>query len=654
MQSRLLLVDESQELRARVRALLESSGLFEVVGEAADSRAGWMLAEQVRPEVVLLGTSAAERDGVDELPSITVVSPASVLVMYGPGEPGLSDDARSLGAADLIDASLPVEEVPRRLQEVLADHAAGAGPGGGAEGAEGAEGGGGATAGSDKDAELTQAALLDQYERFREAFARAAIGMAILSLSGRIVRANAAFAALVGSPLPALPRVHYSALTVDAGTRFDEALAKALQSLGEAVCFEHRLPAAGTEERTVSAMLTPVLDADGHPLYLFVQLQDVTAQVALRRSEELFRLLVTTVKDYAIYMLDTEGTIASWNAGAERIKGYRAEEVLGRHFRLLYREEDRRLEHPEQSLRLALEHGSYAEEGWRVRRDGSRFWASVLITAVYDDEGRHWGFAEVTRDQTGQRALQEELRRAIEQQAHVLAVTAHELRTPAAVIDGAAMLLLETAAERGDAASKKLLEAVASTGLRLQRLAADLAAAAAVQTDALTLETGQVQLSQLLASAVGRLRTIHPAARLSLRVDQDVEFTADAGRLGQAVDNLIGNAVRHGRAPIEVKGEATPDGVRICVSDEGPGVESRLRERLFERFAHAGPHAGSGLGLHLVREIARSHGGEVTYLPPALNRRTTFMVELPRTPSPPTSTGDQRSETTGPTGTSPD
>ena len=129
-------------------------------------------------------------------------------------------------------------------------------------------------------------------------------------------------------------------------------------------------------------------------------MQDITAQRAaeddLRRSEENFRLLVTAVEEYAIFMIDVEGNVVSRNGGAQRIKGYAADEIVGRHFRIFYPPEDQATRHPERNLDVALREGTLAEEGWRVRQDGTRFWASVVISPVHDDTGRHIGFTKVT------------------------------------------------------------------------------------------------------------------------------------------------------------------------------------------------------------------------------------------------------------------
>ena len=141
------------------------------------------------------------------------------------------------------------------------------------------------------------------------------------------------------------------------------------------------------------------------------------ATEALRQSEERMRLFVDAVRDYAIFLLDPSGRVVSWNKGAERLKGYRADEIRGRHFSIFYTQEDRLRGHPEHELRVALAEGSYAEEGWRVRKDGSRFWASVLITALHDELGRLYGFGKVTRDLTARKSAEESARRLVEFEA---------------------------------------------------------------------------------------------------------------------------------------------------------------------------------------------------------------------------------------------
>ncbi|WP_408896974.1 PAS domain S-box protein [Nocardioides sp. R1-1] len=612
-----LLVDDSPELRAVVGARLRASGLFEVVGEAGDGGEALMLAHEHQPTLVLLDTSMPVLDGLECLPLVLAVSPDSKVIMYtGFQASGLSTRARELGATDFIEKGAPLDTVVERLwSHVEASSAQPPAPRGPAL----------RLARPDDQSAHDQQLVAEHLERYREVFDQATIGMATMTLNGSIVRANRALVEMVGRPLAHLVGLDYGVLTRQHGDQLDDALARITEGGADEATFEHPIEDEDGV-RTVRVTLTPVRDSRGAPLYAFAQVQDITTEVELRRSEEVFRLLVTAVKDYAIFMLGVDGRVASWNAGAAYIKGYSASEIVGQHFRVFYPPEEQASGHPEQNLEVALRDGVHAEEGWRVRRDGSTFWARVVITAVYDESGRHRGFAKVTRDQTEQRAHEEERRRALEQQAHLLAVTAHELRTPAAVIEGAVDMLRD-GQDLDPVEREHILDAMSSSALRLQRLLTDLGTASDVQAEALALAPEPVSLRSVLVSSVERVHAAHGAARVQVRIDQDVELVADAARLGQALDNLLENAVRHGRPPIVLTGERTADGVRMSVSDGGPGVQPRLVDRVFDRFVHAGPTAGSGLGLYIVREIARLHGGDARYLVDA--GRPTFVVDLP-------------------------
>ncbi len=163
-------------------------------------------------------------------------------------------------------------------------------------------------------------------------------------------------------------------------------------------------------------------------------------------SDEIFRLLVEGVRDYAIFMLDPEGRITTWNAGAERMKGYEAGEIIGEHFSVFYTEEDLRRGHPEEELRIAVSQGRYEEEGWRVRKDGSRFWANVLITALRDNEGRLRGFSKITRDVTERKRAQETLWES-EERYRVVAETASDVIV---MIDEDSRILFINSAAEGE------------------------------------------------------------------------------------------------------------------------------------------------------------------------------------------------------------
>jgi PAS domain S-box-containing protein len=365
----------------------------------------------------------------------------------------------------------------------------------------------------------------------------------------------------------------------------------------------------------------------------------------LRQSEERFRLLVEAVQDYAIFMLDTDGHVASWNAGAERIKGYVADEIIGRHFRVFYPPEVQRVGHPERELAMALRDGSYAEEGWRVRQDGSTFWASVLITAVYDGDGRHVGFAKVTRDMTERRHLEEarehaltelaaaneKLRQAAEDQSRFLAVAAHELRTPIGVLAGAADTVRQHLSELTDPERADILDAMGSSAGRVRRLLNDLLTASRLQASALTLQREPVLVETVMARALATITRAWPDAAVEAAQAPTVTIHADPDRVSQALENLLTNALRHGAPPVHLDTRTVPGAIDICVSDSGEGVAPEIRPRLFERFATGPRRGGTGLGLYIVRELAVAHGGDAFYERDAgVDGPGTFVLRLPR------------------------
>jgi PAS domain S-box-containing protein len=625
-----VLVDDSENVRALLRRRLEASG-FDVVGEGGDGDEAIVLVYRHEPDLLLLDASMPRADGIEVLPALLAVSPSTAVVMFtGFEEPELAARARELGAADLIEKSLPLDELPDRLIRVLSGSRSETEATPRTNTPDAA-----ATASGPSPHTSEQEALDVHVQQFRELFDRAQIGMATLTSSGSVVRANRALAELMSCTPRDLVGVDYGRLTVGMGDELDRRL-EDISSLGsDLATFEHRLPAPEGEEPTRIARVTlaPIRDSLGSVLYVFAQVQDVTSQRAvessLRHSEENFRRLVTAVREYAIFLLDVDGTVASWNAGARRIKGYAAHEIVGRHFRAFYSPEEQAARHPEHNLETALRQGTYAEEGWRVRRDGSRFWASVVITPVYDDSGRHVGFAKVTRDQTQQREHEQERQRFADQRSQLLAVTAHELRNPTAVIDGSAAALRESWDDMSVELRDELLGGIRSAGDRLRRLAADLTEPSRSEGNPLLLRIREVSLAETLHSAVMRTRAARTDVAIDVDSSRDAVFNADPERLAQALDNLLDNALRHGTPPVSLVGTVNHV-VRIRVADRGPGVPAELRPHLFERSAGAEGSRRTGLGLYLVREIARRHGGDVAYHPPSEGEPAAFEITLPK------------------------
>jgi PAS domain S-box-containing protein len=362
------------------------------------------------------------------------------------------------------------------------------------------------------------------------------------------------------------------------------------------------------------------------------------AEEELRQSEQRFRLLVESVKDHAIFMLDPGGRVATWNVGAQRIKGYRGDEIIGRHFSQFYPPEVPRAR-IEAELTTALAEGRWSEEGWRVRKDGSYFWANVVITPVFDSAGRHVGFAKVTRDLTEQRqAEQERLHlaqadEAIRLRDEFLSIASHELRTPLTALQ----LQLEAIRRRPDLLDERSiqrLDRATRSGDRLAQLVDALLDVSRIATGKLTMRPEEVDLAEIVRETVERMQESANKASclLGLRSDARMVGIFDALRMGQVLTNLIGNALKYGSgAPIEVTLAARDGVAELTVADGGPGIGSKDLARIFERFERASSirnYGGMGLGLYVARQIVEAHGGTID----AHNRPTggaCFTVRVP-------------------------
>ena len=619
----IVIVDDSADVRTLVRTQIRLSGRFEVVGEGVNGLDAVALASRHQPDLLLLDVSMPVIDGLAALPKVIDASPATRVVMYsGFDEAGLASRARELGATAFVSKSVPFDALLATLADQL--HA---------------EPPGTAESRGEPDVSALDPVLTDHLERFREVFEDAAIGMATMTLAGRLVRANHSLAQLLDAPAEDLVGVALAELAEEPA-----AIADALLGLdaGEPVVqVQHRMRGRG--DRTFRSTLSQVIDGRSRPLYVFLQVQDVTRQVSaeaeLRRAEVPFRLLVEAVKDYAIFMLDPDGRISSWNAGAERSKGYAADEIIGQHFRIFYPPEQQERRHPEFELEEAIRLGAYEEEGWRVRKDGTRFWANVTITAVRDPQGELVGFAKVTRDTTERREMVRSLEDAnrsleeanqrlgevAEQQAEFFAVTAHELRAPIGVLSGATTTLARHLEDLTPEDRGAITKAVARSSTQLRRLLDDLLTAARVQAKRLALDPMDVDLVSHLEATVGALRQSPDAGAVELVTEPGLRVHADPVRLTQMIDNLVMNALRHGRPPVRVRAAGRSGQVEVAVTDGGEGVSEELQEQLFQRFA-TGSSRGTGLGLFLVRELARAHGGDATYRP----SDRAFLLSLPR------------------------
>jgi PAS domain S-box-containing protein len=389
-----------------------------------------------------------------------------------------------------------------------------------------------------------------------------------------------------------------------------------------------------------SVVITALRDGQGRLIGFAKVTRDLTErkrqEEALRRSEEQFRLLMESVQDYAIYMLDPQGRVLTWNAGARAIKGYAAEEVVGRHFSIFFTAPDLAAGVPARELDAAHRDGRAETEGWRVRKDGTLFWASVVITPVHDDAGVLRGFAKVTRDLTEQRRIQE-LEHSSRRMHEFLAMLAHELRNPLAPIRNASEIMQRI--PELPAPLVRVRQIIDRQLRHLTRLIDDLLDVARIVNGKIVLRTGPTDYRDIVHASVDAIRPLTDLRQQRLDVElppRPLAMTADATRLAQALQNLLGNASRYtpegGAIHVVVHREGT-----ACVTevrDTGQGIAAEALERIFGLFEQEGtPHghgeSGLGIGLPLARKLVELHGGMLSATSPGPGRGSTFTMLLP-------------------------
>jgi PAS domain S-box-containing protein len=349
---------------------------------------------------------------------------------------------------------------------------------------------------------------------------------------------------------------------------------------------------------------------------------EIDAHRDLFEANEQMRLVVDSIRDYAIFMLDETGRVATWNTGARLTKGYSAAEIIGKHIETFYTPEDREQGLPRRLLGEAVANGRVESEGWRVRKDGTHFWADVIITALRDSEGRLIGFAKVTRDLTERmRAEQERLRltrveAAVRIKDEFLSIASHELKTPLTALK----LQLDSLRQQVDGMDPKLakkVERAAQGADRLNNLVESLLDISRIETGHLTLNPERTDLSEVLARLVDGLGLTASKAACSLTFKSAGPCVGvwDRVRLEQVTSNLIANAIKYAAGkPIDVSLFRDGNDAVIAVSDHGPGLADDALGKLFDRFERAAPlrhYGGLGLGLYISREIASAHGGTI-------------------------------------------
>jgi PAS domain S-box-containing protein len=370
-------------------------------------------------------------------------------------------------------------------------------------------------------------------------------------------------------------------------------------------------------------------------------LRAAEAEQAGRLSDQRLRLLIDSMRDYAVVMLDTNGRVASWNPGVQRISHYRADEIIGRHFSTFHPEEDVRAGRCEMALYIAAETGRCEDEGWRVRKDGSRFWANVVISAVRDGQGELIGFSRVVRDLTERKKNEEERaariasERANRAKDEFLAMLGHELRNPLSPITTALHLMRL----RGDGRTTREQEVIARQVKHITRLVDDLLDVSRVARGKVDLTKKRLRLADVVARAIETATPLLEQRHhtLDVQVPTDGLFVvADETRMAQIVGNLLNNAAKYTEpgGVISICAGREASDVVLRVVDNGIGIARDLTPRIFDLFVQGEQRAersqgGLGLGLALVRSLVELHGGTVKAKSDGPGRGSEFIVRLP-------------------------
>jgi two-component system CheB/CheR fusion protein len=509
-----------------------------------------------------------------------------------------------------------------------------------------------------------QESLRQSQERFSAIVNQASVGVAQARLDGTLTFTNTCYCHLMGYDERELAGTDALELVHGADRQAARLLFERLAEHGEPFQTECRNLRRDGSFIWLHKSVTVLTDAEGRPGSALIVCSDISerkfAEDALRESEERFRLVLENAVDYAIFSMDLERRVKSWNTGAERLLGYSEAEILGRSADTIFTDEDRAAGAPQEEAAIALAQGRAADDRLHQRKDGSRFWASGALMPMHNGEGAVIGMVKVLRDQSEQRAAEEEVeqsraelldalranesaRKALEAtdaaKDRFLAVLSHELRNPLASISAAAELLAPESLPAQDQA--RAARVIRRQSAAMKVLLGDLLDVSSLRRGRLVLRRDRVSAQNIADAAVEATRPLIERAGHVLNVhvapQQDIWLDADPIRLAQVVSNLLSNAAKYtpdgGHVTLEVgsdKGEAVFE-----VTDDGIGMEPHTVEAMFEMFtqsehAHERAAGGLGIGLALVRSIVELHGGTVRGQSDGHGCGSRFTVRIPQ------------------------
>lgn len=355
---------------------------------------------------------------------------------------------------------------------------------------------------------------------------------------------------------------------------------------------------------------------------------------------KLFRLnkMINEVEDYAILLMDINGNIENWNKGAKKLKGYDESEIIGRNFSLFYPEEDRKNGKPQRLIRLAAERGSVSDEGWRVRKDGSRFWGSILITAIHDDDGNIVGFTKVTRDLTSKKQLEEERERHMshlesrnKEMEWLAYITSHDLQEPLRTISSFFSLFEARYGSAVDEEGKMYINVIRQSAHRMQELIRSVLEYSIIGANR---TEGEVNLNDVLAAVRMDLSAKITSSGAVLECGELPVVQGNTAELRQLFQNLISNSIKFCKpeVPPVITITAAPEDEKwlIRVADNGIGIEEKYFDKIFmmfQRLHNREAYPGTGIGLTYAKKIVDLHQGKI-WVTSEYGKGTTFNILL--------------------------